>query len=84
MRAKSNRVREGNDGRFQGRRKGKEKSFCFVVVHFELIFGHPYFYVVCACIEFFGEVGHFTERSGFLELCDICEKPTVYRLHGYL
>ena len=84
MRAKSNRVREGNDGRVQGRRKGKEKSFCFVVVQFELIFGHPYFYVVCACIEFFGEVGHFTERSGFLELCVICEKPTVYRLHGYL
>ena len=30
MRAKSNRVREGNGRRFQGRRKGKEKSFCFV------------------------------------------------------
>ena len=29
VRAKSNRVREGNSGRFQGRRKGKEKSlFC--------------------------------------------------------
>ena len=25
--------------------------------------------VVCACIEFFGEVGHFTERGGFPELC---------------
>ena len=33
----------------------------------ELIFGHPRFYAVCACIEFFGEVGHFTDRSGFLE-----------------
>ena len=32
MRAKSNRVREGNGGRFQGRRKGKENSFCFVIV----------------------------------------------------
>ena len=68
MRAKSNRVMEGNGRRFQGRRKGKEKSFCFVVVQSELIFRHPCFYVVCACIEFFGEVGHFTERSGFLEL----------------
>ena len=29
MRAKSNRVREGNGRRFQGRRKGKEKSFCW-------------------------------------------------------
>ena len=38
-----------------------------------MIFRHPCFYVVCACIEFFGEVGHFTERSGFLELCDTCE-----------
>ena len=74
MRAKSNRVRAGNGRWFQGRRKGKEKSFCFVIVQFELIFRHPCFYVVCACIEFFGEVGHFTERSGFLELCVICEK----------
>ena len=68
VRAKSNRVREGNGRRFQGRRKGKEKSFCFVVTEYELILGHSYFYVVCTCIEFFGEVGHFTERSGFLEL----------------
>ena len=74
MGAKSNRVREGTGRRFQGRRKGKEKSFCFVVIQFELIFRHPCFYVVCACTEFFGEVGHFTERSGFLELCVICEK----------
>ena len=37
MRAKSNRVREGNAGRFQGRQKGKENSFCFVV-KFGLIF----------------------------------------------
>ena len=41
VRAKSNR--EGKGRRFQGRRKGKEKSFCFVVVQFELIFGHPCF-----------------------------------------
>ena len=27
----------------------------------ELIFGHPRFYAVCACIEFFDEVGHFTD-----------------------
>ena len=47
LRAKSNRVREENGGRFQGRRKGKEKSFCFVVIQFELIFGHPCFYVIC-------------------------------------
>ena len=83
MRAKSNRVKEGNGRRFQGRRKGKEKSFCFVVVQFELIFRRPYFYVVCACIEFFGEVSHFTERSRFLELCVICEKLMVYRVFSY-
>ena len=40
MRTKNNRVREGNGRRFQGRRKGKEKSFCFVVVQFELIIRH--------------------------------------------
>ena len=83
MKAENNRIREENGGRFQGRRKGKEKSFCFVVVQFELIFRHPCFYVVCACIEFFDEVGHFTERSGFLELCVICEKLTVYRVVNY-
>ena len=83
MRAKSNRVREGNGRRFQGRRKGKEKRFCFVVVLSELIFRHPCFYVVCACIEIFGEVGHLTGRSGFLELCVICEKLTVYRVVSY-
>ena len=81
MRAKSNRIKEGNGGRFEGRRK--EKS-CFVVVQFEQIsFGHPCFYVVCACFEFFGEVGHFTERSGFLELCVIVEKLMVYRVVSY-
>ena len=83
VRAKSNRVREGNSRRFQGRRKGKEKSFCFVVVQFELIFRHPRFYVVSACIEFLGEDGHFTERSGFLELCVICEKLMIYRVAIY-
>ena len=83
MRAKSNRVREGNGGRSHVRRKWKEKSFCFVVVKFELLFGHPYFYVICACIEFFGEVGHFTERSRFLELCVICKKLMVYRVVSY-
>ena len=36
-----------------------------------------------ACIEFFGEVGHFTERSGFLELCVVCEKLMVYRVVSY-
>ena len=43
VRAKSNWIREGNGIRFQGRWKGKEKSFCFVVIQFELIFGHPCF-----------------------------------------
>jgi len=36
-----------------------------------------------ACIEFFGEVDHFTERSGFLELCVISEKLMVYRVVNY-
>ena len=83
MRAKSNRVREGNGGRFQGRRKGKEKSFCFVVVKFGLIFDHPCFYVFCACIEFFGEAGHSTGRRGFLELCIIRKKHLIFRVVSY-
>ena len=47
---------------FKEDKKGKRRAV-FVVVQFELIFRHPCFYVVCACIEFFGEVVHFTERS---------------------
>ena len=81
MRAKSNRVREGDGRKFQGRRR--EKSFCFVFVQFELIFRHPCFYIVCACIEFFDEVGHFSERSGFLELGVICEKLMIYTVVSY-
>ena len=50
---------------------------------FELIFGHLCFYVVCACSEFFGEVGHFTERSRFLELCIIRKKLMIYRVISY-
>ena len=46
VRAKSNRDREGNGRRFQGRRKGKEKSFClssfslswFSVIHVLYVF----------------------------------------------
>ena len=57
--------------------------FCFVVVQFELIFGYLCFYVVCTCLAFFGEVAHFTERSGFLELCVICEQLMVYRVLSY-
>ena len=50
---------------------------------FSVIFGHPCFYVICACIEFFGEVGHFTERSEFLELCIIRKKLMIYRVISY-
>ena len=66
-------MREGNCVRFQGGGKGKEKTFFFVVVQFEMIFRNLCFYVACACIEFFREVGHFTDRSGFLELCVIAK-----------
>ena len=46
-------------------------------------FSFPCFYVVCSCIDFFGEVVHFTERSGFLELCIIREKLMIYRVLSY-
>ena len=58
----------------------EKKSFCFVVVEFELIFRHPCFDVICACTEFFGEVVYFTERGGFLEMRVICEKLMVDRM----
>ena len=56
-------------------KRREEKSFCFVVVEFELVFCHPCFDVICACTEFFGEVVYFTERGGFLELRVICGAP---------
>ena len=77
------RVIESGRGTVEGFKedeKGKRRASVSVVVQFELIFRHPCFYVVCACIEFFGEVVHFSERSGFLELCVICEKLMVYRV----
>ena len=58
-------------------------SFCFDIAQFELIFGHPCFYVICAYIEFVGEVDELTERSGFLELCVICGKLVVDRAVSY-
>ena len=87
------RLNESGRGTVDGFKEDKKgTSFCFVVVQFELIFHLPCFYVVCACIEFFGEVGHFTERSGFLELSSakswwftewlamISERGVVYRM----
>ena len=62
------------------KKRGRIKSFCFVVGEFELIFCHPLFDVICACTEFFGEVVYFTERGGFLELRVISEKLMVYRM----
>ena len=58
-------------------------SFCFDIVQFELIFGHPCFNVICAYIKFVDEFDEFTERSGFLELCVIYEKLMVYRVVSY-
>ena len=55
---------------FKEAEKGKRRA-CFVVVQFELIFRHPCFYVVCACMEFFGEVGHFTEERIFGAVCHL-------------
>ena len=62
------------------KKRTEKKSFCFVVVEFELIFCHPCFDVIGACTEFFGEVVSFTERGGFLELRVICEKLMAYRM----
>ena len=41
------------------------------------------FSVICACIEFFSEVGNFTKRSEFLELCIIRKKLMIYRVNSY-
>ena len=67
----------------EGFKEDEEGKSFSLVVQFEMIFGHACFYVVCACIEFFGEVVRFTERSGFLELYVICEKLMVYRVVSY-
>ena len=82
VRAKSNRIMEGNSGRFQGRRKGKEKSFCFVVVHWADFRSSMFLCRLCMHWVLWW-VGHFTEKSGFLELCVICEKLMVCRVVSY-
>ena len=40
-------------------------------------------FILSACIQFFGEVGHFTERSRILELCVISKKLMIYRVVSY-
>ena len=45
----SNGVREGNGAGLRWRKEGEKKSFCFVVVEFELIFCHQCFDVIYAC-----------------------------------
>ena len=91
VRAKSNRVREGNGRRFQERRKGKEKSFSFVVIQFELIFRHPCFHQCRLCMHWVlwwvwslywgerisGAVCHL--RKAFEWLAMISESGVVYR-----
>ena len=67
-------VKEGNCRRFQGRRRGKEKSFCFCRHSVWADFRSSMFLCRLCITELFGEVGHFTERNGFLELYVICEK----------
>ena len=63
--------------------KIEREELLFVVVKFELIFGRPCFYVICTCIRFFGEIGTFTERRGYLELCIIRKKLMIYRVICY-
>ena len=80
------RVIESGRGPVEGFKedeKGKRRASVLSSFSLSWFFRHPCFYVVCACIEFFGEVGHFIERSGFLELCVICEKLMVYRVVSY-
>ena len=73
--------REAMEG-FKEDEKGKRRTS--VLSSFSLSwFSVIHVFVVCVCIEFFGEVGHFTERSRFLELCVICEKLMVYRVVSY-
>ena len=78
------RVIESGRERVEGfkedeKREGEELLFCRRSVWADFP-SSLFFSVVWACIEFFGEVGHFTERSGFLELCVICKKLMVYRV----
>ena len=55
----------------------KEKSFCFVVVKFQLIFGHPCTSVVCACIDF---ILVTSLRGADFRSCFIRERLMIYRV----
>ena len=79
------RVIESGRGTVEGFKDDeKEKRRASVLSSFSLSwFSIIHVFIVCACIEFFGEVGHFTERSGFLELCVSCKKLMIYRVVSY-
>ena len=54
------RVIESGGETGEGFKEDKKGNRSVVVVQLELIFAHRCFYVICACNEFFGEVGHFS------------------------
>ena len=56
---------------------GEEELFYRVEFKLTLVI---HVFVICTCILFWGEVFYFTESSGFLKLCVICEKPKIYGL----
>ena len=62
---------------FKEDRKWKEKSFCFVVVQFELIFIHVFMSSVHTLSSLVRLVTSL-KGANHLELCVICEKLVVY------
>ena len=64
---------------YEAEAKGK-RSFCFVVVEFELILSHPCSYVIYACFEFFGKIVSFCVRCRLFDLCAIYNKLVILRM----
>ena len=58
----------------------RKRSFCLVVVEFELILSHPCSYVICACFEFFGKIVSFRESCRLFDLCAIYNKLVILRM----
>ena len=62
---------------FKEDKKGKRRASVLSSLSLSLSLVIHVFYVLCTCIEFFSEVGHFTERSGFLELYVIRDRLLI-------
>ena len=65
---------------FKEDERGKRSASVLSSFSLSRFFGYPCFCIICACIEFFGEVGHFTE----IQIGDLCSPKLNKNMSHYL